>query len=197
MARVFHFSIKGLLDLEITVKNNDGRLARYLKRIGDGRDGKVDYTSSVAGDWELCHDEAKVIAKGEESVHELPVFFETRYFVRCEFDKSVTAARIVHRMASIADAFDFSRQTMVGTLDFINAPGKFRFVIEYKQGGEWNSVVLEWMIVSEKMDVETDLQRITDVIKKTSPALVHAFLHFQHAGGFFRGNGIGTERSIQ
>ena len=173
MAKVFQFSLEGLLDLEITVKNNDGRLARYLKRIGDGRDGKVDYTSSVAGDWKLCTANEKT---GVESIHELPVFFETRYFVRCEFDKSVTAARIVHRMASIADAFDFSRQTMVGTLDFINAPGKFRFVIEYKQGGEWNSVVLEWMVVSEKMDVETDLQRITDVIKKASPALVHAFL---------------------
>ncbi len=173
MAKVFQFTIAGLLDLEITVKNNDGRLARYLKRIGDGRDGKVDYTSSVAGDWKLCTAEEK---KGVESVHELPVFFETRYFVRCEFDKSVTTAKINHRMASIEDAFDFSRQTMVGTLDFINAPGKFRFVIEYKRGGEWNSVVLEWMVVSEKMDVETDLQRITDVIKKASPALVHAFL---------------------
>ncbi len=176
MARVFQFTIKGLLDLEISVKNNDGRLARYLKRIRDGGDGKVDYTSSVAGDWKLCPAVGGDVSKSGAKAHELPVFFETRYFVRCEFDKSVTAARVVHRMASIADAFDFSRQTMVGTLDFINAPGKFRFAIEYRQGGEWNSVVLEWMVVSEKMDVATDLDRITAVIKKASPALVHAFL---------------------
>ena len=114
--------------------------------------------------------------KGKMSVDALPVFFETRYFVRCDFDGSVSDARVVHRMASVSDAFDFEKGTLVGVLDFVNSPGKFRFVIEYKRGGVWHSLNLEWMVVSEKMDVETDLKRITDVIKKASPSLVHAFL---------------------
>lgn len=165
------------MDLKVTVKNNEGRLDRYLKRIGDGRDGRVSYSSTIAGNW-LLRPKGEDIRSDAASTawNEMPVFFETRYFVRCQFDNSVTAARVVHRMASISDSFDFGGGILVGTLDFINAPGKFRFVVEYKRNGVWESVCLEWMVVSEKMDVETDLKRITKVIQKASPSLVHAFL---------------------
>lgn len=178
MAKVLQFEIAGLLDLQVSVKKDEGRLDRYLRRIDDGtgRDGKVQYSASAVGDWTLWHKGVDSDDKGKKSVDALPVFFETRYFVRCDFDGSVSDARVVHRMASVSDAFDFEKGTLVGVLDFVNSPGKFRFVIEYKRGGVWHSLNLEWMVVSEKMDVETDLKRITDVIKKASPSLVHAFL---------------------
>lgn len=178
MAKVLQFEVAGLLDLQVSVKKDEGRLDRYLRRIDDGtgRDGKVQYSASAVGDWTLWHKGVDSDDKGKKSVDALPVFFETRYFVRCDFDGSVSDARVVHRMASVSDAFDFEKGTLVGVLDFVNSPGKFRFVIEYKRGGVWHSLNLEWMVVSEKMDVETDLKRITDVIKKASPSLVHAFL---------------------
>ena len=178
MAKVLQFEVAGLLDLQVSVKKDEGRLDRYLRRIDDGtgRDGKVQYSASVVGDWTLWHKGVDSDDKGKNSVDALPVFFETRYFVRCDFHGSVSDARVVHRMASVSDAFDFEKGTLVGVLDFVNSPGKFRFVIEYKRGGVWHSLNLEWMVVSEKMDVETDLKRITDVIKKASPSLVHAFL---------------------
>lgn len=180
MAKVLQFEIVGLLDLQVSVKKDEGRLDRYLRRIDDGtgRNGEVQYSASAVGDWKFWHKGVDSGDKGKNSscVEDLPVFFETRYFVRCDFDSSVSDARVVHRMASVSDAFDFEKGTLVGVLDFVNSPGKFRFVIEYKRGGVWHSLNLEWMVVSEKMDVETDLKRITDVIKKASPSLVHAFL---------------------
>jgi len=58
----------------------------------------------------------------------------------------------------------------------VNAPGKFRFVLEFRREAAWESIVLEWFVASEKMDVETDLAEMTEQIRKASPSLVHAFL---------------------
>lgn len=153
---------------------------RYLKRVGklENRDAaKVNYRASVKGDWKLWPDETSAKHKQATDFLELPVFYESRYFVDCYFlDEGVTEARVVHPMSSVADAFGFSHRTLVGSLDFVNSPGKFRLTIEYKVRGETKEVVLEWLVASEKMDVERDLELITKTIKEANPSLVHAFL---------------------
>lgn len=60
--------------------------------------------------------------------------------------------RVEHRMASIADSFNFDEGTLVGSLDFINEPGRFRLDmrIVFTDGKE-QTVRLEFMVVSVKM----------------------------------------------
>ena len=180
MATVLQFKISGLLELSVSTKRPEGRLMRYLKRVGklENRDAaKVGYRASVAGDWTLRPEVATVDYNQASEFKELPVFYESRYFVDCYFlDSTVTDARVVHPMASVADAFGFSHRTLIGSLDFVNSPGKFRLTIEYKIQGETKEIVLEWLVASEKMDVERDLELITKTIKEANPGLVHAFL---------------------
>ena len=88
----------------------------------------------------------------------MPVFFETRYFIRGDFKavdgRSVKDVRVEHRMASVADAFNFDDGTLVGSLDFINEPGRFSFDLRivFDDGFE-RTIRFEFMVVSVKMNV--------------------------------------------
>ena len=180
MATILRYKLDGVLDLTISTKKPEGRLMRYLKRVGkldDPTAAHVQYRSSLPGKWTLWPHGTGKEHLAENEFKDLPVFYESRYFVDCFFDDpEVTEACVVHPMASVADAFGFSHHMLVGSLDFVNSPGKFRLAIEYKLHGETRSVVLEWLVASEKMDVEHDLDLITQTIKAAHPGLVHAFL---------------------
>ena len=180
MATILRYKLDGVLDLTISTKKPEGRLMRYLKRVGkldDPTAAHVQYRSSVPGKWTIWPDGTEKEHPDAKEFKDLPVFYESRYFVDCFFeDPEVAEACVVHPMASVADAFGFSHHTLVGSLDFVNSPGKFRLAIEYKLHGEARSVVLEWLVASEKMDVEHDLDLITQTIKAAHPGLVHAFL---------------------
>ncbi|MBQ9343658.1 MAG: DUF2357 domain-containing protein [Kiritimatiellae bacterium] len=141
---------------------NDGRYEAYCKRIGveEDSEGSLVEVSTPAG---------------TEKVK--PPFFETRYFVRCDFrDSSVCDAVFFHKMASVSEAFDFDGKTLVGVLDFVNAPGKFHFDIVWHKGDERKTASFDWMVVSEKLDVQSDYSEIVKTIEENAPGLVRAFL---------------------
>ena len=141
---------------------NAGRYEAYCKRI----DAAVGSDESMV---EFTEPRGKDLFK--------PVFFETRYFVRCDFkDSSVRDAVFFHKMASVSEAFDFDGKTLVGTLDFVNAPGKFRFEIVWYRNGVRESAAFEWMVVSEKLNVQKDYAEIVATIENNAPGLVCAFL---------------------
>ena len=141
---------------------NAGRYEAYCKRIG-----------VEEGSAESLVEEATPV--GKDKVR--PCFYETRYFVRCDFhDSSVCDAVFFHKMASVSDAFNFDGETLVGTLDFVNAPGKFRFEIVWYRGGVRESAAFDWMVVSEKLDVQKDYAEIVKTIEANAPGLVRAFL---------------------
>lgn len=158
---VYSYEKKGLFKLRIT-GHNAGRYSAYCKRIGveEGSEAsKVDETTP----------------DGVNRV--MPSFFETRYFVRCDFeDSAVRDVFVNHKMASVTEAFDFDGKTLVGTLDFVNAPGKFRFEIVWSRGTQRESVVFDWMVVSEKLDVQHDYAKIVETVEASAPGLVRAFL---------------------
>lgn len=141
---------------------NAGRYEAYCNRIGvevGSADSEVEYTEPG----------------GTRRLR--PAFFETRYFVRCDFkDPSAREAVFFHKMASVSDAFDSDGRTLVGTLDFVNAPGKFRFEIVWYRNGVRESAAFEWMIVSEKLNVQKDYTEIVETIENNAPGLVRAFL---------------------
>ena len=118
---------------------------------------------------------------GGEVVKALPVFFETRYFFRGDFKpidgRKVKDVRIEHRMASVADAFNYDDGTLVGTLDFINEPGRFRLDLRivFDDASE-RTVMLEFWVVSVKMNVARDYTEIVKTIDSEKPNIVRAFL---------------------
>ncbi len=141
---------------------NAGRYEAYCKRIG-----------VEEGSAESLVEETT--PGGKDKVR--PCFYETRYFVRCDFhDSSVRDAVFFHKMASVSDAFNFDGETLVGTLDFVDAPGKFRFEIVWYRGGVRESAAFDWMVVSEKLDVQKDYTEIVETIEQNAPGLVRAFL---------------------
>jgi hypothetical protein len=120
-------------------------------------------------------------AAGGEPVKAPPAFFETRCFFRGDFTgtggRAVRDVRVEHRMASVADAFNFDEGTLVGTLDFVNEPGRFRLDlrISFADGTE-RTVRLEFTVVSVKMNVARDYTEIVKTIDREKPNIVRAFL---------------------
>ena len=118
---------------------------------------------------------------GEASVKAMPVFFETRYFFRGDFKsvdgRTVKDVRVEHRMASVADSFNFDEGTLVGALDFINEPGRFRLDLRIVfSDGKEQTLRLEFMVVSVKMNVARDYAEIVKTIDAERPNIVRAFL---------------------
>ena len=159
VVREFHYD--GLFTLKV-IGRNDGRYAAYCDRIGAALDSPESYVDE-ATPWGA----AKV----------KPAFYETRYFVRCDFkDPAVRDAFVNHKMSSVAEAFDFDGKTLVGTLDFVNSPGKFRFEVVWYRNGIRESAAFDWMVVSEKLTVQSDYTEIVSKIEESAPGLVRAFL---------------------
>ena len=158
---VYSYSHGEIFTLKV-IGRNEGRYAAYCQRIGV----EMDSDASMV-------DESTPSGTGKVK----PSFYETRYFLRCDFkDKSVRDAVFFHKMASVSDAFDFDGETLVGTLDFVNAPGKFHFEIVWYRGGVRESAAFDWMVVSEKLNVQEDYRQIVNTIEENAPGLVRAFL---------------------
>ena len=158
---VYSFAREGVFSLKVTGRNG-GRYEAYCGRLGVEPGSEESFVEEMTPDGPR---------RGA------PAFFETRYFVRCDFkDRSVRDAFVNHKMASVASAFDFDGGTLVGTLDFVNAPGKFRFEIVWYRNGKRESAAFEWMVVSEKLDVKRDYAEIVRTIEANAPGLVRAFL---------------------
>ena len=174
---VFEFRIPDVLTIRVT-GSNEGRYARYCNRIGVSKtDVKADvvYTSSMAGMWTFENDERPELMR---SITGRPVFYETVYQVRCAFDPKakVSEASVFHEMSSVADEFYYENDLLDGRLDFVNAPGRFTFEVDYVSHGKPQRLKLAWWVVSEKIDVVSDAKTIKEVIEKENKGFVYAFL---------------------
>lgn len=158
---VYEYQYKDIFTLKVSGKNA-GRYEAYCQRIN----AEVNSDASFV-------EESNPTGK----TRQVPTFFETRYFVRCDFHcQNIRNVFVNHKMASVADAFDFDGKTLVGTLDFINTPGKFRFEIVWYRGEVRESAIFDWVVVSEKLNVQKDYTEIVKTIEKNTPGLVRAFL---------------------
>ena len=168
-----------------------GKQGAYSRRIKDdircdgGEDALLtEYSANVDCMFNFDGGESEKdipFAAGGVPVTAMPVFFETRYFIRGDFKagdgRRVKDVRVEHRMASVADAFNFDDGTLVGSLDFINEPGRFSFDLRvvFDDGSE-RTVRLEFMVVSVKMNVAYDYTEIVKTIDDERPNIVRAFL---------------------
>ncbi len=166
-----------------------GKQDAYRKRIAEDAEGDesaalTEYSANVNCSFNFVGGDPGTdmpFAAGGDAVKALPVFFETRYFFRGDFKlddgRKVKDVRVEHRMASIADAFNYDDGTLVGTLDFINEPGRFRLDLRivFDDGTE-RTVRLEFWVVSVKMNVARDYTEIVKTIDDEKPNIVRAFL---------------------
>ena len=118
-----------------------------------------------------------------------PVLFETcEYQFAVEFnhlyDTSNTKSqpKVKHRLKSLGEGFKFYPNgkhsgILVGSIDFLNSPGKFSFAFEYRN--EENHVIteqLEMYVASPKLDTKSDLQQITALINQEYENYVFDYL---------------------
>ena len=118
-----------------------------------------------------------------------PVLFETcEYQFAVEFnhlyDTSNTKfqPKVKHRLKSLGEGFKFYPNgkhsgILVGSIDFLNSPGTFRFPFEYRN--EENHVTteqLEMFVASPKLDTKSDLQQITALINQEYENYVFDYL---------------------
>ena len=118
-----------------------------------------------------------------------PVLFETcEYQFAVEFNHLHDTSdikhlpKVKHRMKSVGDGFKFypnGRHSgiLVGSIDFLNSPGKFSFAFEYRD--EENHVASEQMemyVASPKLDTKNDLQQITALINQEYENYVFDYL---------------------
>lgn len=167
----------------------DGKQDAFVRRIKeDAGDGEAEILTEYSANMDCVFnfnggEDAGDIrySAGDAPVKAMPVFFETRYFFRGDFKsvvgRTVKDVRVEHRMASVADAFNYDDGTLVGTLDFINEPGRFRLDLRvlFDDDSE-RTVRLEFWVVSVKMNVARDYTEIVRTIDEEKPNIVRAFL---------------------
>lgn len=171
--------------------------ARFARRVKDSAQSYCDYRSSKEGKLSLYTPYGEHIGmtmlnpdvKRTEWVNKHPVFFET-----CEYQFAVelkniydtsherTLPRVHHQIKGIGNAFKFYKNgsnsgILVGSIDFLNSPGKFDFVFEYRdKEGALVKQSVEIYVASPKLDTKKDLQEIITLINKEYENYVFDYL---------------------
>ena len=118
-----------------------------------------------------------------------PVLFETcEYQFAVEFHHLHDTAdekhrpRVRHRMKAVGENFKFypnGRHSgiLVGSIDFLNSPGKFAFAFEYRDEQDCiQSGQMEMYVASPKLDTKNDLRQITALINQEYENYVFDYL---------------------
>lgn len=183
--------------LIVSTGSIDYAWARFARRVKDSAQSYCDYRSSKEGKLSLYMPYGEHIGmtmlnpdvKRTEWVNKLPVFFET-----CEYQFAVELKniydtshermlpRVRHQIKSIGDAFKFYKNgshsgILVGSIDFLNSPGKFDFVFEYRdKEGTLVKQSMEMYVASPKLDTKKDLQEIITLINEEYENYVFDYL---------------------
>lgn len=191
--------VSGALDFRITVSTATIEYAweRFERRVKDRSTGYCDYKSmregrlSLLNPWNLSDEllelNPEVLQTEWREKH--PVLFET-----CEYQFAVEfyhlhdtsdikhLPRVKHRIKSVGEGFKFYPNgqhsgILVGSIDFLNSPGKFNFAFEYRD--EDNHVMaeqIEMYVASPKLDTKNDLQQIIKLINQEYENYVFDYL---------------------
>ena len=170
---------------------------RFERRVKDTASRYCDYRSSCEGKLSLyfpygdaagmrtLNDEVYL----EEWKERHPVVFET-----CEYQFAVEFKNIYntedikhlpkmrHQIKSVGESFKFYPNgqhsgILVGSIDFLNSPGKFSFAFEYRDENDAPvKQAFELYVASPKLDTKNDLQKITSLINQEYENYVFDYL---------------------
>ena len=170
---------------------------RFERRVKTDALGYCDYRSSREGTLSLV--DPKELAKGVQQLNpevgqtewkeRHPVLFETcEYQFAVEFQHLHDTSdekhrpRVRHRMKVVGENFKFYPNGMhsgilVGSIDFLNSPGKFTFAFEYRdEQDSIQSGQMELYVASPKLDTKNDLRQITALINQEYENYVFDYL---------------------
>lgn len=170
---------------------------RFERRVKTDALSYCDYRASREGTLSLVN--PKELTKGVQELNpevgqsewkeHHPVLFETcEYQFAVEFRHLHDTAdekhrpRVRHRMKAVGENFKFYPNgshsgILVGSIDFLNSPGKFAFAFEYRD--EQNSIQsgqMEMYVASPKLDTKNDLRQITALINQEYENYVFDYL---------------------
>lgn len=189
----------GDIDYTVTVSTATIEYAweRFERRVKDAALGYCDYRSGREGKLWLVN--PKEWSKGLQVLNtevcqvewneKHPVLFETcEYQFAVEFHHLHDTAdekhrpRVRHRMKAVGENFKFypnGRHSgiLVGSIDFLNSPGKFAFAFEYRdEQDNIQSGQMELYVASPKLDTKNDLRQITALINQEYENYVFDYL---------------------
>lgn len=108
-----------------------------------------------------------------------PLFFENKLY---EFDFQFHAGRlpekpvVKHRLQAIEDAFHYSGSSLRGSINFGNAVGWFKLVLNYQLNNKKIVQAVSFEVFPTKMDIETDLSDIQHIIDRQYPLFHFSFV---------------------
>ena len=170
---------------------------RFERRVKTDALSYCDYRASREGTLSLVN--PKELTKGVQELNpevgqtewkeRHPVLFETcEYQYAVEFQHLHDTAdekhrpRVRHRMKAVGENFKFypnGRHSgiLVGSIDFLNSPGKFAFAFEYRdEQDSIQSGQMELYVASPKLDTKNDLRQITALINQEYENYVFDYL---------------------
>ena len=187
-------------DYKITVSAASIEYAwdRFERRVKDDAQTYCDYASNKNGTLYLCNQKGDgksllplndIEVERSEWKQLWPVLFETcEYQFAVEFNDlwDVSDAkrlpRVRHQLKGVGENFKFypngeHKGLLVGSIDFLNSPGKFAFAFEYRNGKEEICQgKLEMYVASPKLDTKNDLQKILALINQEYENYVFDYL---------------------
>jgi len=170
---------------------------RFERRVKTDALSYCDYKSSREGALSLVNpkEQAKGLQELNPEVKQTewkehhPVLFETcEYQFAVEFQHLHDTAdekhlpRVRHRLKAVGENFKFYPNgkhsgILVGSIDFLNSPGKFAFAFEYRDEQDCiQSGQMELYVASPKLDTKNDLRQITALINQEYENYVFDYL---------------------
>lgn len=170
---------------------------RFERRVKDAAPRYCDYRSSSEGRLSLYfpYGEYAGMRTLNEEVglsewrERHPVVFETcEYQFAVEFRSIFSTEdtrhlpRVHHQIKTVGESFKFypsGQHTgiLVGSIDFLNSPGKFSFMFEYRDENDMPvRQSFELYVASPKLDTKNDLQKITSLINQEYENYVFDYL---------------------
>ena len=184
--------------LTISTASIDYAWQRFARRVKDEALTYCDYFSSREGKLSLCHpfdeDTCQLHVLNPEVPQtewkeKHPVLFETcQYQFAIEFKQLESTEnekrnpKVHHPLRSVGESFRFYKSgahsgILVGEIDFLNSPGKFKFTFEYhNKDGIPRRESFEAYVASPKLDTKNDLHEITSLINEEYENYVFDYL---------------------
>lgn len=183
--------------LTISTATLDYAWERFERRVKSAAVSYCNYKSNCEGKLSLLHPwksdkgliEVNPDVLQSEWNEKHPVLFETcEYQFAVEFNHLHDTndykhfPKIIHPLKTVSEGFKFYPNgehsgILVGSIDFLNSPGKFRFSFEYRNEDELKICdYLELYVASPKLDTKNDLLQITELINQEYENYVFDYL---------------------
>ncbi len=169
-------------DYNVTVKTRDvvSPWKRFCNRVSEAAT-YCDYATTHDNSelWLFDGNGLKYEGEGKEWQELPPVMFETEtYHFFVEFKCSLIGVPVInHPKREIVECFDYHKDMLTGSINFLNNPGTFVLSFSYVKGdGSHITDALTFEVVSPKLDTKRDLNNIKKLINAEYDNYVYEYL---------------------